>query len=686
MSKRKDAIGLFWTDLAKVKPPPKAKIKRTPPFPFWLEPTYLPGLEEARAYIPDLFNDLELYQAGLNKQILLFDTECYPNYWLAAFKCPTTGKAVLFEMGSEDPFEDGIPCQTFDLIKFKWVLENFTIVNFNGRKYDFPICSLVLAGYSTQDMWDATCMIIVEQLQAQDVYKRYKTQRLEINQIDLIELTALGPGLKVCAARLHAQRLQDLPFKPGTVLSYDQILIVRRYCVNDLDNTGLLYQDKIPQIELREQTGRQFGIDLRSHSDAQMAEAIISAEMKRIKGKKFLHRTKVESVQPFKYRTPSFIKFNSALMNYVLDTVQQAVFKVDHITGELLMPETIDALDIKMGNCEYKFGLGGMHTHEQNIAHLTDDHNIMIDTDATSYYPYLILNAGMFPKNLGRDFLLIYNGIVVKRVTAKEAGDIIVAECLKIVANGTFGKLGSMWSIMFAPELFIQVTLTGQLCIVMLGERFEFAGIPVTSVNTDGIVVKCPRNKIEQFHAIVKQWEIDTGLKTEETRYKATYSKDINNYIAVYEVPQKGELYKTKGLYSKTNPKKNAVNEVCIDAIKALMTTNTPISQTIQGCKELSKFTTMRNTSKGGGAVKLNADGNHEYLGKVVRWYYANGVEGEIISCNTGNKVARSEGGKPCMDLPAEFPNDVNHQWYVDECYKILKNIGYTAAHGEVVG
>lgn len=670
MSKRADAIGLFWQDLPKEKAIPKEKIKRTLPARFWESPDYLPGLDLARLFKPDLFTDEQLVQACLNKEPLLYDIEVYPNYALLGFKSFVTGKVICFEIYL-DPFED---CKyPFDRAKFNWILHNFCIVNFNGRKYDFPITTLALAGYGPEDMWEATKGIIDKGLQAQDIYKLYKTKRLEINQIDLIELTALGPGLKVCAGRLHAPRMQDLPFKPGTYLTQDQILILRMYWVNDLDNTGLLYNAVLPQVKLREETGKQFKVDLRSHSDAQMAEAIMSAEIKRIKGKKYLTRTTLAPGTSYIYNTPKFIKYESDLMNWVLSTVQNARFFVDHNTGAVVMPKELEKLVINMGNSKYKIGIGGLHSQEKSIAHIADENYFIADTDATSYYPRLILNCGLYPENLGQDFILVYNGIVVKRISAKEAGDIITAECLKIVANGTFGKLGSMWSIMYAPNLMIQVTITGQLSILMLAERFELNGIEVTSINTDGIVVRCLRAKERIFKEIVSQWEKDTGFATEEVRYKATYSKDINNYIAVYETPQKGKLFKTKGAYGDTAPKKNAVNEICVDAVKQFIAKGIAPAETIRACKDVTRFTSMRAVT--GGAVYL---ATQTYLGKVIRWYYATGEQHEIIYAKNGNKVARTDGAKPCMDLPKEFPNDVNYDWYIEETYKILEEIGYS--------
>jgi hypothetical protein len=668
---RADICGMFWDETPAPKPPKKEKQKAIPPKRFWTLPDYLPGLEDAQTFVPDLFNDMELWQASQNRERLSFDIEVYPNYCLFAFKSIQTGKIIYFELGEK---------HTLDIPKLKWVLDNFLIVNFNGLKYDFPVISVGLSGHNSQALWIATDMIITQQLRTKEVYKKFKVKKLEVNQIDLIELTALAPGLKVCAGRLHAPRLQDLPFEPGTLLTDDQITILRRYCINDLDNTILLYKAVLPQVELREKMGLRYGIDLRSLSDAQMAEAIIASEVKRITGRKYLQRTAILPGTSYRYQTPSFIKYESELMNHVLGLVQTADFVIDE-DGSIIMPPSLSELVIEMNKGKYKFGIGGLHSREKSIAHVANDEYFISDTDVTSYYPNMILNAGMAPKNLGQPFLLVYNGIVVERVSAKQAGNIIVAECLKIVSNGTFGKLGSPWSIVYAPNLMIQVTITGQLSILMLAERFELAGIEVTSINTDGIVVRCLRSREFEFNTIVKRWEKDTGFDTEETRYKATYSRDINNYIAIHETPQKGKQFKLKGAYGPTAPKKNAVNEICIEAVKEFISTGKPLIDTIRECRDLTKFTTMRAVK--GGAVKGDpVEGGKPvvsgiYLGKVIRWYLAEGEQGDIIYAKTGNKVALTSGAKPCMDLPAEFPNDIDYYRYEEESTRILYDIGY---------
>ena len=66
-----------------------------------------------------------------------------------------------------------------------------------------------------------------------------------------------------------------------------------------------------------------------------------------------------------------------------------------------------------------------------------------------------------------------------------------------------------------------------------------------------------------------------------------------------------------------------------------------------------------------------------EYLGKAVRWYYANDVVGEIVYAMSGNKVSLSDGAQPMMDLPKEFPTNIDYEWYERKANESLAEIGY---------
>src|SRR5690606_23683163 len=127
---------------------------------------------------------------------------------------------------------------------------------------------------------------------------------------------------------------------------------------------------------------------------------------------------------------------------------------------------------------KYRIGIGGLHSQESRVNHHSAEGvNTLKDIDVKSYYPSLILTMGMVPEQLGPDFLKIYSLIYKRRLDAKyEAGKLedlgllsdahdakTESDGLKIVLNGTFGKLFSKWSILFAPELGIRTTITGQL-------------------------------------------------------------------------------------------------------------------------------------------------------------------------------------------------------------------------------
>ena len=68
-----------------------------------------------------------------------------------------------------------------------------------------------------------------------------------------------------------------------------------------------------------------------------------------------------------------------------------------------------------------------------------------------------------------------------------------------------------------------------------------------------------------------------------------------------------------------------------------------------------------------------------EYLGKVIRWYYATNSPGPIIYNTNGNHVSLSYGAKPLMTLPDSLPGDIDYEWYERKCADILKDVGWTA-------
>lgn len=239
-------------------------------------------------------------------------------------------------------------------------------------------------------------------------------------------------------------------------------------------------------------------------------------------------------------------------------------------------------------------------------------------------------------------------------------------DSFKLSINGSYGKFGSKYSFLFSPDLLIQTTITGQLALLMLIEQVELAGAEVMSANTDGIVVKCGKDIETNVVATFQSWELDTNFELERTDYKALYSRDVNNYIAVkHDGSAKG-----KGMFAETGLMKNPAAPICYEAAVKYITSGVSVGETVRLENDFTKFITARSV-KGGGVY----DGQE--LGKVVRWYYGLDCEGKTINYKTnGNKVPKSDGSIPCMDLPDGVPSDLNYSWYIRESVKILESIG----------
>lgn len=679
---RFDACGLWWEDAAAIKIPKAPKPKRTPPEPVWLAPDYLPNLDAANACHFNMLSNRELKEAALRRDLFTMDVESYCNYMLVGFRRISDNRIVYFE---QIELAGQVVCH-LDLRGLKWCLENLQFVTFNGKKFDEPWCQIALCGHDTEYMHGVTQELVRNKEHplykpAFKIVKFHKGIKLKCDHFDLLEV---APGtmtsLKIYGGRFHAERLQDLPFHHESMLSLDQIKILRWYWNNDLDTTeGLLAQLK-DEIDLRVELGKRYDLDLRSKSDAQIAEAILGKLCKKDMGVQRIEKTVIRPGHTFKYKAPSFIKFRTKELKQVLADLENAEFEINGY-GYVIAPIALEGPPpakktekrgrlVVINQTRYRMGIGGLHSEDEHMHYVSGYGYQLYDKDVTGYYPNLMLNTGLYPKALGPSFLIHFNGIKLEREDAKFAGNKKKANSLKIVTNGTFGKTGSPHSIFYAPDLMIQTTVTGQLMLLMLIERLEWQGIPVVSGNTDGIVVKCPDGRYDDMEAIIKQWEIDTGFNMEEAKYKAIYSADVNTYIAIYDKPKDGEYAKTKGRLAQTGLMKNPTGQIVADAAVAMLVHKIPVEKTIRECTDVRKFVHLRTVT--GGAVK---DG--EYLGKVVRWYIAANESSEIIYAKSGNKVPKTEGGKPLMLLPKGLPNDINYDWYIKEANDVLKAVGY---------
>lgn len=615
---------------------------------------------QPRPFIPRQYlSDKELLaNAG---GTLIEDTECYPNYFIISFKCVKTGKYLPMEI----PFNER---------KLSWIKHNYTCVGFNNIKYDGPMIWKAFQSQDIATLQRLSNALILEGLWHAEAQKVFGFKIYPTPILDLIEVAPLKGSLKLYAARIHAPRIQELPFPPNQALSDEQKEIVKHYNFNDLDDTHLLLNFMKERIELRYAMSQEYDENLLSKSDAQIAEAILNKKVNELTGSKPKKNIIPEDFS-FKYNPPEYLKFQTPVLQQLLEKIKSATFSVG-ASGKVILPEELKS-KVYVGNGVYRLGIGGLHSSEENIAYKATDNLSIVDRDVTSYYPYLVMTLGLYPQSMGPAFLTIYDQIIQSRIADKRAKRTTAANGKKIVVNGAGGKFSDPFSTLYGPDLTIQMTVTGQLDLLLFIETLALCGFTVISANTDGIVTLVPKDKEAKYLECVTYWEKLTGFNTEETRYSAYYARDVNSYFAVKVDAKTIKDIKVKGPYSEvgsqsgTQLDNNPTHQICSDAVKQFLLDKTPIEDTIRNCKDFTRFIVVRQCKAPG----AHQDG--QYLGKVVRYYYQKNNYKTINYVETGNKVADSEGAKPCLDLPAVFPDDIDYDKYIIMAQEILMDIAY---------
>jgi len=587
--------------------------------------------------------------------MLIFDIEIYRNYFLASFM-NAKGQVCHIEMRGDGKLE---------VSKLAKLMRDNTTLGFNSNSYDLYMVAAALENRSCAELKKLSNEIIMSNLPA------WKAVDVSIpnnwDTIDIIDVLQGQASLKVYGARINQPKLQDLPYPHDATLTDEQMDSVRDYCVNDLRVTKALADKLTDQLALRVSMGKEYGLDLRSKSDAQIAEAVLKSEIEAISGN-VLRPLKMASDATVKYCDPKIVEFKDPKLTEIFRKICAHDFELSG-NGSIKMPEWLADTKIKIGKGSYQMGIGGLHSTEKGQSVRAGDGHFLCDFDVASYYPNIILQQRVEPLNMTGHFLPVYQSIVDRRLEAKRSGDKATAYTLKIVVNGSFGKLGSKWSILYAPNLLIQTTITGQLCLLMLIEAYEAAGATVVSANTDGVVVWGSKSLEDAIDQVNWDWMLQTSYELERTDYKALYSRDVNNYIAI----KPDGSAKGKGIFGAQGLSKNPDFPIVSEAIAGHLSGKANFKEAIRNCTDVSKFVTVRKVTGG-------AKWRGKILGKSVRFYYSSAVDQDeaIIYAKNGNKVPKSDGAMPLMDM-AEIPSDVDLERYVGIAMIAMKGMGHDA-------
>lgn len=312
-----------------------------------------------------------------------------------------------------------------------------------------------------------------------------------------------------------------------------------------------------------------------------------------------------------------------------------------------------------------------------------------------SYYPSIVISYEIAPAHLNRAiFVKMVKFFRDTRVKCKHTNDDegyvipgvpnkIAAEALKIVINSIYGKFGSELFFLYDRFAQLQVTINGQLMTMTLVEELELNGIHVISANTDGIIIKLPRDKREIFDEITKRWNETNKMGADSEDYKAYYARDVNNYFAVWpdeEVDAKGAMDDKQYIKNLT---KGYDMPIVATAVFNYLYKHIPVMETLRNHKNILDFCKTQNVGRQFDVVYdtlVDGEIKSVYSQRHIRYYVS--TQGIIVQKEHKETHQRSRlaSGKQVQllnsldDKPIEERN-INYQYYYDEAYKIINPI-----------
>jgi DNA polymerase elongation subunit (family B) len=336
----------------------------------------------------------------------------------------------------------------------------------------------------------------------------------------------------------------------------------------------------------------------------------------------------------------------------------------------------------------YSFMRGGLHTENKPEVFESDDEYEIIDWDVASYYPAIIINSGKYPAHLGKAFLNGYKKMFERRLELKPKAKTDrrikgIVGALKLAVNSVYGKSSDMLSWIYDRQLTMFTTITGELSLMMLIEKYELNDIHVISANTDGVTIKVRKDLIPKMHEINSWWCDATQYILERTDYSKIIFSTVNDYLAIMPdgyVKKKGDFLTDFELH------KNKSARIVPIALEQYYVNNIPVKETIMNHKNLYDFCIRKKASRDFHYEGVDpVTNNQTTYNKLIRYYVSN--VGEKVykvknedSQSKAVKRSQVEAGEwvchVCNYLEKDSSIDnVNYKYYIDKAESMIVKI-----------
>ena len=563
--------------------------------------------------------------------IEIYDIEIYSNYFLICSIDYSTKERKSFIIDENINNLDEI---------LEWIKEKKIRVGHNILGFDNLLLSFLVK--NKQNLLQSSNMYIVLELKriCDKIINKKRNEHwddemknlfdFKFNCIDTLAImnTVDKVGLKQASINLKYYNVQELPYEPNSVLNEEEKDVVKEYCFNDCEISCLLYEKKIPDLELRKDVTKRYKIQATNLNDTGIAKKILDkyySEATNIPVKNF---NKLRSYnKPFLLdKLLPNIEFKTKEFKDLLEWFKkQEITEKTEVIVENPEEEIKNAkikYDVLIKNLSIRFALGGVHSNDTPGKFKSTDNETLIDCDFSSYYPNLLLNYKVKPRHVSDEFLTIVETLTKERVKDKQEGRKKEADIKKIVINSIYGLLGSDYYWLKDTKALLKVTVTGQLWLAKFCEELLLSNIEVISLNTDGILCLVKKEQEELYYSICNNISKLVDIDVEYTKYKEYIRRDVNNYLSIDEqdkVKQKGKYFTTEIALNK-----GYYYPIIAKALNLFYTKNIPIEKTIKEEKDIYMFMASQKVDTN----KFNAEFHYfennqvniKKLQKINRW------------------------------------------------------------------
>ena len=647
----------------------------------------------------------------------IYDLETYPNMFLASFKCILTNKYYEFEISERKT----------DIVKLrKFLYQNkLKLIGFNNLNFDYPVLHNSILKDNAD--WNANQIYKQVEIIINSEYSAIWDNQIKIPQLDLYKIWHYdnrnkSTSLKWLEFAMRLPNVEDLPYKPGTILTYDEMDHIIKYCRNDLDATHDFFNLSGKHIAIRQFYTNKENINLINASETKIAKDVF--------GKYLSKEMEISYKELRKLRTERYhISIKDLIFPYIKFEDDENIKLLEYFNSIEWKSNGEYSTKIQHSNTylnvKREYGEGGLHSFDKGAIYESDDEYMIYDLDFASYYPHLSFKNGLHPEHIPNEvFNTLYEGFYTERKNYPKSDPRNYV--LKIILNASYGLSKDKHAYLYDPKWQLAITINGQLLLTMLSEWVNKATTycKILFENTDGAAFIIKRSEKHLVDDVCKKMEELSNIGLEAQQCDRMIMRDVNNYINVID----SNTIKFKGCFEiDRDYHKNHSKRIIPLALANYYINNIKPEDTIydhlnkdddysfadnHGVYDFCLGAKMKGSNK---AYSRNIIDNaviDESLNKMNRYYVSNEgcelikklppleknylTETEKHNIKTGNnqldifnfvedvrvepedRESNLEAGWKCTlfnKYKISDNYDINYDYYIKECNKIINNI-----------